>query len=194
MCSWCAFSVAFFFTFCYLFCPLSSLLPFSIFPMESHFLFICVCLFLTGFLVYYSSQEELVGDIPGYIVIDYGLISFIGALLPCKITQGYFFSLGTNLLVTFIQEWPSLGLSLRDKQCYHSFLRNPAIIAVWFKHLSFSVFFCTFVLIFVLHYTWVVSQLVLDCLTGFLISFVTIAVLPPLQLQQNAIPKPERAN
>lgn len=119
-----------------------------LFPMESHFLSICVCLFLAGFLVYHSSQEGLVGDIPGYIVIDYGLSSFIGALLSCKITQGYFFSLGTNLLLTFIQEWPSLGLSFRDKQCYHSFLCNPAIIAVWFKHLSF---FGTFVLIFVLH-------------------------------------------
>lgn len=50
-----------------------------------------IYLSLAGFLVYHSSQEAGVWDIPVFTVIDYGLSSFIGALLSCKITQGSFF-------------------------------------------------------------------------------------------------------
>lgn len=43
--------------------------------------------------LYQSSPEAKVWDIPVFALIDYGLSSFIGALLSCKITLGSFFPL-----------------------------------------------------------------------------------------------------
>lgn len=58
----------------------------------------CICLSLAGFLVYHSSQEAVVWDIPVSTVIGYGLSSFIGALLSCKITQGSFCLSGNQFI------------------------------------------------------------------------------------------------
>lgn len=89
----------------------------SLFPMESNFLSACVYLFLSGFLVYRSGQEAIVGGIPGSAVIDYGLSSFIAALLSC-ITQGYFVSsLGTHLSGHFFRN--DLGVC----RCCHSVIQ-----------------------------------------------------------------------
>lgn len=41
--------------------------------------------------LYQSSQEAIVWYIPVFAVIDYGLSSFIGALLSCNVTHGSFF-------------------------------------------------------------------------------------------------------
>lgn len=73
-----------------------SLLFFPLCPQQYTFPF-CV----SGSL-YQSSQEAVVWDIPVFTMIDYGLSSIIGVMFSCKITLGFFFSLGANLLVTFI--------------------------------------------------------------------------------------------
>lgn len=132
---------------------LNFLLSPFIFHWNSFSLRLCICLSVAWFLVYHFCQRAVVWDIPVYTLIDYRLSSFIEALLSCKIAQGSFFSLGSNLLVTFIQEWPSLGLCFRDKQCYHFSLGNPAIVVAWFKQLPLPFF--VFVYIFAINVCYI---------------------------------------
>lgn len=54
--------------------------------------------------LYQSSQEAVVWDIPVYTVINYGLSSFIEALLSCKIAEGSFFPSGKQFTGDIIQE------------------------------------------------------------------------------------------
>lgn len=101
-----------------------------------------ICLPITGFLVYRSSQEAVVWDIPVFTVIDSGLSSFIGALLSCKTAQGsFFFSLWEPIYWWHLFRSDLLWVCLsRDTQRYLPSQGNPTIIVAWFKHLSFSFF------------------------------------------------------
>lgn len=63
---------------------------------------VCIRLAVARFLVYLFCQRAVVWDIPVYTVIHYGLSSFIGALLSCKIAQGSFFFLAWNQFIADI--------------------------------------------------------------------------------------------
>lgn len=163
------------FILCYLFCPLSLHFRLSIYFLWNLISSMVVSVF---FLVGLSLQP---GGIPASAVIDYGLSSFIGALLSCKITQGCFFSLYELICRWhFIREWPSLGLFFRHKQ---SLLRNPAILLFFFLHLCKSLCYAKRVL-FQFGCLIVILTLVQRFLTNTASS----------QLQRNAMPKPEKAN
>lgn len=145
--------------------------------------------FISWSLVYHSSQEAFVWGIAVSIVIDYWLSTLTGALLSCKITQGYFFfpSLRTNLLVTFIQEWPSLSLPCRDR----------VITLCWVIHpLLLDLHICHFPLFFYLYASLSRSKCVLGCISvGAMLPLwnsdsITLAcwqVPPSSQLQWNVM-------
>lgn len=69
------------------FCTLN---PFPLRPSVSHFQHLSFPHGVPG-LLYQSSQEAVVWDIPVFAVIDYRLSCFIEALLSCKITGGLLF-------------------------------------------------------------------------------------------------------
>lgn len=77
---------------------ITSLPPVSIYFIWNLIFSLGLHLSLSGSLFYCSGLEAVVWDIPVSTVIDYGLGSFIGVLLSCKITQGSFFLSGNQFI------------------------------------------------------------------------------------------------